>query len=351
MSSPRARKWLLVLMGTLVVMAVLGVLVAEGQDSGDEPEKTRILIVGDSISQGSAGDYTWRYRLWKHLRDTGVRFDFVGPRDDLYDNVSGTFGGHDYADPAFDQDHAARWGTTVAQARSLIREQVAAYEPDVVLVLLGTNDLAWLKAGPDDVARGLRDLVRRARLARPDVGFVVGRVPEDGLPDAAELNAQVEGLPASMSTPESQVAVASTDAGFTEPGDTWQPFHPNARGELKIAAAMADALSTLGVGSPYPRPLPEVPLGPRTAPVLMAAAGDGEAALSWSAAPGATDYYVWMQGRDRRRTVEAVAVPGHRDVLAGQRAGERAQLCVPSPAGEGQMGVDRRPVEHRHGHP
>jgi hypothetical protein len=28
---------------------------------------TRVLIVGDSITQGSAGDFTWRYRLWKHL--------------------------------------------------------------------------------------------------------------------------------------------------------------------------------------------------------------------------------------------------------------------------------------------
>lgn len=295
MSSPRARKSLLVLMGTLVVMAVLGVLVAEGPESGDEPEQTRILIVGDSITQGSAGDYTWRYRLWKHLRANGARVDFVGPRDDLYDNVSETFGSHDYADRAFDQEHAARWGTTVVRARNLIREQVAAYEPDVVLVLLGTNDLGYWKKSPEEVAAGLRELVRRARLVRPEVSLVVGRVPEEGLPGAAELNAQIENLAEGMSSPESEIAVASADSGFTESEDTWSDFHPNARGELKIAAAMADALSALGVGSPYPRPLPDVPLGPRTAPVLTAAAGDGEATLSWTVSPGATDYYVWIR--------------------------------------------------------
>lgn len=43
----------------------------------------RIMVVGDSITQGSSGDYTWRYRLWRHLTDRGVRVDLVGPRDDL----------------------------------------------------------------------------------------------------------------------------------------------------------------------------------------------------------------------------------------------------------------------------
>lgn len=30
----------------------------------------KILISGDSISQGSSGDYTWRYRLWNRLNST-----------------------------------------------------------------------------------------------------------------------------------------------------------------------------------------------------------------------------------------------------------------------------------------
>ena len=30
-----------------------------------------IMVVGDSISQGSSGDYTWRYRLAKHLTANG----------------------------------------------------------------------------------------------------------------------------------------------------------------------------------------------------------------------------------------------------------------------------------------
>jgi hypothetical protein len=45
-------------------------------------DKIRLMIVGDSISQGMEGDWTWRYRLWEWLRSqpTGaVDFEFVGP--------------------------------------------------------------------------------------------------------------------------------------------------------------------------------------------------------------------------------------------------------------------------------
>src|SRR5690606_5359517 len=47
----------------------------------DEPTggTPKIMITGDSISQGSSGDYTWRYRLYKHLTANGVTPDFVGP--------------------------------------------------------------------------------------------------------------------------------------------------------------------------------------------------------------------------------------------------------------------------------
>ncbi|MGN6795502.1 MAG: hypothetical protein ACTHJW_24180, partial [Streptosporangiaceae bacterium] len=34
-----------------------------------EPSKpARIMIVGDSITEGSSGDYTWQFRLYEHLR-------------------------------------------------------------------------------------------------------------------------------------------------------------------------------------------------------------------------------------------------------------------------------------------
>lgn len=97
----------------------------------------RILVVGDSVTQGSAGDWTWRYRLWRHLQATSaVPVDLVGPRDDLYDHRARTSGNHDYVDPAFDTQHAARWGTNLAVADVPIHQLVETYQPDVVVALL-----------------------------------------------------------------------------------------------------------------------------------------------------------------------------------------------------------------------
>lgn len=41
--------------------------------------KAKMMIVGDSISQGMEGDWTWRYRLWDWLDSQSVDFEFVGP--------------------------------------------------------------------------------------------------------------------------------------------------------------------------------------------------------------------------------------------------------------------------------
>lgn len=38
-----------------------------------------MMVVGDSISQGEEGDWTWRYRLWEWLKVQDVVVDFVGP--------------------------------------------------------------------------------------------------------------------------------------------------------------------------------------------------------------------------------------------------------------------------------
>lgn len=39
----------------------------------------KVMVVGDSISHGHEGDYTWRYRLWQWFNTQGVAATFVGP--------------------------------------------------------------------------------------------------------------------------------------------------------------------------------------------------------------------------------------------------------------------------------
>jgi hypothetical protein len=43
------------------------------------PGAISIMTVGDSISQGGEGDWTWRYRLWEWFKSQDVTVEFVGP--------------------------------------------------------------------------------------------------------------------------------------------------------------------------------------------------------------------------------------------------------------------------------
>src|SRR5215469_9183992 len=92
-----------------------------GQPSGGSP---RIMIVGDSITQGSSGDYTWQYRLYEHLRADGVSPRMVGPYSWLFNNVTNVQGDCSYADPKFERANDAMWGMTLFEERAAIRAKV-----------------------------------------------------------------------------------------------------------------------------------------------------------------------------------------------------------------------------------
>jgi hypothetical protein len=280
------------------MVAVAGVTVVEPV-AADEPDgqgPTRILLIGDSITHGSAGDWTWRYRLWQHLVASygAERFDFVGPADDVHE------ASHNYVDPAFDRDHGSRWGHTLHFPYYDPQALVSDHQPDVVVVLLGLNDLVWLKASPAGVANQADRLIERIRAVRPGIDVVLSRIPNHDVAGVDATNELLTSLAAQRDTDAERVVVADADAGFvpstaTQVEDTYDLVHPSSRGEVKIAAAVADALASLGIGTRYQRPLPVLPLGPRTGAVVTGTAGDESALLSWSSSAGTTGQIVWLR--------------------------------------------------------
>ncbi len=222
--------------------------------------------------------------------------DFVGPHDDVYDIHSGQ-PTHWYVDPGFDQDHAAQRGMRFDSLETPIGELVEEFAPDIVVVMLGVNDVVFSvpQATGEVVDERLRDFVAEARAADPEVSFVASRIPQGWFEEAAAYNALVPDTAAELSTEESPIAVAAPDDGFDQPDDVWDTVHPNARGEVQIAAAVADALAELGVGDPAPRPLPDVDVGPRFAPSLTVVPGDRSAQLTWLNPPGVLEEIVEMR--------------------------------------------------------
>jgi len=248
-----------------MVAPLLGVETPQAGAQTSSP--VRILILGDSVTQGSVGDWTWRYRLWQHFADAGVAVDFVGPSRDLLDRSTNTYVPDGYLDPDFDQDHAGRWGNALGFPAFSVDDLVATYQPDVLVELLGVNDLHGLGASVEDVDRELGELVAAARQQRPDVSVVLGALGSDWIPQVPEFNAQLPAVAAQLDSSGSRV-VAAAAPHLVREVDTYEFVHPSATGEVKIAAEMADALAGLGIGPPATRPLPTVQNGPRAAPDL-----------------------------------------------------------------------------------
>lgn len=262
--------------------------------AASEPGPTRVMLLGDSITHGSAGDWTWRYRLWQHLQAVDADVDLVGPATDLWQDSTA------YADPAFDRDHASRWGETLGLPSRSHAALVAEHRPDVVVVLLGLNDLTFLQQSPEQVAELMRDEVAALRQGEPGLDVVLSRLPSTDIAGVPETNERYSALAAELDTPDERVVVAAADAGFVPStpdrvADTYDQVHPSARGELRIAAAVADALAAVGVGTAFARPLPTLPLGPRQGASLTARAGDERAVLRWTSSPGTTSEQLWRR--------------------------------------------------------
>src|SRR5690606_27816294 len=125
------------LTATLVAVTLaVGTLAIAAPAQAEDP--ARVLIVGDSVTHGSDGVYSWRYFSWKGLEQTGAAVDFVGPHQGTF--IDGDTWGGGYADPAFDQDHAARWGLSMfemshspSETAPTIGALVAAEDPDVIV--------------------------------------------------------------------------------------------------------------------------------------------------------------------------------------------------------------------------
>ncbi|AZQ35554.1 hypothetical protein EJ357_20325 [Streptomyces cyaneochromogenes] len=223
----------------------------------------RFMPVGDSMTIGSAGEHTWRYRMWQHLRETyGGPFALVGPRETLYDKATDEPTSYEYAadcDPSFPRAHLAGWGEGWLHMAPLIGEAVRSCRADVLLVSLGLIDLGFY-TNAEQTAQNARAFVSAARAANPKVRTVVLPViPNVRAESDAEFAVQVSRFNellakavADLDEPRSPLLLASPPPSYDINLDTYDGTHPNASGEHKIAEAFADAMyQAWGVGEPY----------------------------------------------------------------------------------------------------
>ncbi|MEV6317418.1 GDSL-type esterase/lipase family protein [Streptomyces sp. NPDC051776] len=223
----------------------------------------RMMLVGDSMTIGSAGEHTWRHRMWQHLgRAPGGPYHFVGPRTGLYDHLADAPVSNAYADPSFPEDarrHLAGWGEGWLHMAPLIREAVAVHRADVLLVSLGLIDLGFYTDADETVAN-VRRFVAEARAADPLIRIVALPVipnvrartdPPFGA-TCERFNAALAEAFAALTTPASPLLLASRPADWVIERDTYDGTHPSPSGEHRLAAAFADAMHRAWrLGAPY----------------------------------------------------------------------------------------------------
>lgn len=209
---------------------------------------------------GSAGEHTWRYRLWRHLCDThNGPFTFVGPREELYDKAADAPTSHAYAEPGFPRRHLAGWGEGWLHMAPLIGDAVREHRADVLLVSLGLIDLGFY-TNAEQTAQNVRAFVAEAREARPRVRMVllpvIPNIRAEADPSFAEevdrFNVLLAKAVADLDEPRSPILLASPPESYDIHADTYDGTHPNARGEHRIARAFAGAMwEAWGVGRVY----------------------------------------------------------------------------------------------------
>lgn len=257
------------LTSTLTVLgflaATLVAMTSPASATGQSASPTRIMALGDSVTRARAEDYSWRYFAQKGLAVTGADVDFVGPN-----------GVEPHADMGFDQNNASWWGFSVWQLADhgwwpnepRIADLVTEHDPDVIVEILGINDLTWVNAGPEGISGQLTDVIAEARSAKPDVDIVLGTLGQTWIRNVNEFNALLPGMAARLSTPESRIVVTPS-AAWTKDEDTYDGLHPSTTGEIKLAKAVSVALEELGIGTAIEMTAPRVDV-PMTPPIVIA---------------------------------------------------------------------------------
>lgn len=203
---------------------------ASAVTSSPDTNTVRILVCGDSISQGREGDFTWRYRLWEWFQSnsktqlstsatpsaagrlpqpssssssssnsdansnnqiTYPTIQYVGPFngtlpasvdainvDPTNPQTWGTY--HPTVSPLFSpgggSSHFAVYGRPAWQDIEPLHDQIVTHSPDILVLHLGFNDIGWWGNNANDLIFSIQRLVFNARLARPDIKILIADV-------------------------------------------------------------------------------------------------------------------------------------------------------------------------------
>ncbi len=182
----------------------------------------KIMPLGDSITAISSGG-EYRTPLWNLFKADGIGIDFVGSQQS---SVDGTLP---------DPDNEGHGGWTSVQLKQGVDSNswMETYRPDVVLLLVGTNDIGLgssLSQTSTNISALIDDTLTRLPNTRIIVSNLLARA-DDGSGWVNQFNAQFQPV---IQSKGSRVTFVNMHDALTL-NDLVDGLHPNATGYSKMA--------------------------------------------------------------------------------------------------------------------
>ena len=201
----------------------------------------KVMPIGDSITYGVGGSSPGGYRtsLWNQLSSAGFEVDFVGSKQD---DPAGAGDPDHEGNPSIPIDNVN--GFSVA---ALAETWLTAQQPDVILLMIGTNDAIALTPGAT-IAKNLGRLIDHITEISPNAVLMVSSLPPSTRGDINAIiddyNAAIPQIVAERQQQGKQVSFidAGGAIGLSNLDDN---VHPNDVGYSIIADAWYGAVSDL----------------------------------------------------------------------------------------------------------
>ena len=214
--------------------------------SGQSTPLLKVMPFGDSITYGiisigtvkdrDSGGY--RVYLWNSLQAQDLAIDYVG---------SVQSGPADFPD----RDNAGFGGKTIDYLNSVDAGLLNTYKPDVVLLMIGTNDTETKTA--NQMIADLRSLLISIATNAPETTIFVAGIPpnydETENAIAQQYNAMIPGLVDELNDTYNIIFVDTSELTLDDitPPPIDEGAHPTAAGYEKIAGIWLDAIIDSGV--------------------------------------------------------------------------------------------------------
>ena len=207
---------------------------------------TRILPLGDSLTSGTTVQGAYRNRLYSLLTSAGYNVDFVGTQTDT-------------SNPTLpDRDHQGMGGYRIDQMQTGLSSWLNVIEePDVVLLMIGTNDFSQ-NFNVATAQTRLANLVTDVATKRPFSKIILSNLPLRTDSPTLEsqqsaFNAAIPGIVSDQVALGRQVTFLDMHSALL-PGDFAEGVHPTQAGYDKMADAwlprITSVITPLGTANP-----------------------------------------------------------------------------------------------------